>query len=46
MFGVMFLSFNFQMYADSVVLLEYFLFENERLWAYILRLQILSIEPL
>ena len=32
MLGVLFLFFSFQMYFDSVVKLEYFLFEDERFW--------------
>ena len=37
MLTIIFLSLSFQMYADRVVLIEYFLYEKESLWSYILR---------
>ena len=46
MLGVIFLSFSFQMYADRIVLFEYFLFGNESLWTYILCLKVPSIAPM
>ena len=46
MLDVMYLSFSFQMYADRVVLFEYFLFENESLWVYILCLKVPFVESM
>lgn len=45
-FGVMFLSFSCHMYVDSVVLLEYFLLENERSWVYFVCLNVPSVAPM
>ena len=46
MIGVIFLYLSFQMYADRIVLFEYFSFQNERLWAYILCLKVSSVAPM
>ena len=46
MLCITFMSFSFPMYADRVVFFEYFLFENESLWAYNPYLKVPSVAPI